>query len=340
MIIKFKSVLMDNSHIPEGFDPGQIDTFNTYFKGKYCYLMRGGSNILYAVAFADDKINGLSESDYEEYIMDLEYYIPKAEEISIEMVMTETDWSTIQSEFITNYSEYIDLELTGKANSVSRLVALNRFEPDNDLTIDDLRQFRLWIADQLYERYVEGQVDADEKFKDMLNYYRSNNGEMNDEATILISTFTENVSSTITTPATHVGCGCNTFTVNPLTTVSVCDAMSVYRKSIHDYMVEKFTDLSLWTNYDDEKDFLIMFKKYIDGIILNDFPLYAINSIGYGDCACISDQMDSQAQLMQILKNLSTSIQYMIDDAVSSHKNFIYENFYNWSNSLYEIMRW
>lgn len=342
MIIKFKSLIMDETNCPAGFDPNLIQEFNDFFKGKYCYLLRG-DNTIYAVAFDTEEVNGATVEYYENIIMSLYYFVPDSGIKNILLLTSSTpDWDNgdgtgLKYELSAIWSEFIDQILTDKSNSVDRYIALNRFEPDSDLTIDDLKRFRTWIADCLYEAYVDGQEEVDEKFKNMVNYYRN---EMNDDATNLIHIFSDGISATATLPASHVGCGCNTFNVGSMTNISVCDILDTYRKNIHDYMVEQFSKASLWMNVDDEPDFLIMFKKYIDEIILNDFPLYAINPIGYADCACLSDQASNQEQLMKILKNLSISIQYMIDGSVSSHKNFVYENLYNWANSLYEIMRW
>lgn len=341
MIVKFKSVIMEDEQANTlGVDK---EIFNNYFKGKYCYMITGyddddSSIKIYTRPFNNGMVGntGLTVDYYTDIEMSMNNpYKPNSEDIFMVMYSTtddNLDFSIVKSDIFSSWTDFIDTELTEKVNSVDKLIGYNSFEPDADLTIDELRRFRTWLAETLYNIYNE--TDTPDETLNMLNYYKN---EMSDDATHLISLFNESTVATI--PSTHTGCGCGTFDIN-LTNLSVCDILAKYRSNIHDYMVTIFSDIMFWLNADDETDFLVMFKKYIDAIILNDFPLYAINPIGYGDCACLSDQASSQEQLMMILKNLSKSLGYMIDGTYASHKNFIYQTLNTWSNSLYEIMRW
>ena len=50
--------------------------------------------------------------------------------------------------------------------------------------------------------------------------------------------------------------------------------------------------------------------------------------------------MDEQTSLQIILKKLSESLQYIAEEQLTGHKNYITDSFKEWSEKLYEMMEW
>ena len=67
---------------------------------------------------------------------------------------------------LSTYSEYLDLEKTEEINqkTVDKLLYLNSLTPDDDITIEELKIFRRWLAIQLLG------TAEDTKDITMLNY--------------------------------------------------------------------------------------------------------------------------------------------------------------------------
>ena len=61
------------------------------------------------------------------------------------------------------------------------------------------------------------------------------------------------------------------------------------------------------------------------------------NYSAYKECLCSSG---SETTYLRILNNLSTSLNYVITDNISGHKNYIHDSLYDWSSTLYEFMQW
>jgi hypothetical protein len=101
-------------------------------------------------------------------------------------------------------------------------------------------------------------------------------------------------------------------------------------------MVQTFENADFWSQFN--KDFIRVFKKYIDNIvktglvITNDTksPIYVV-------CKCNSSKVNAANE---ILKNLSDALQYIIDDEIKGHVNFIHDALFNWADQLYDYMYW
>ena len=232
--------------------------------------------------------------------------------------------------------DYVDSEPTVKANSVVKYIEANNFHPDDDITIEELKNFRWWLAHELLELNDE----TEEKYDviEMLRYYEQN---MYDDTVKHLTTFSPKTYVDVLTATNRSTCGCQGGTgVNTLASgLTVCDPIYTYRKAVYEKMVDTFSSVDFWT--EQPIIFLEEFKKYIDGIIKMNFPLYTVNYISdLYDCGCLSNAESTQVRLIGYLKNLSQSLGYMIADDMDSHKNFIGDSFNKWAAYLYEKMSW
>ena len=308
-IIKFKDIIVPDNNV-----------FNEHFKGKYCLWPK----LTWAVNFND--------VDFNEYV-DLEQSVIEPQDMEIPYLVV----MPASSEMI----DLVDIEATTKANSTSRFEAENKFLPGSDITIEELKQFRSWLASSL----LSLQKYDDDTTKSMLEYYQEH---MNDEIVRTLRKFSTYFNTSgLNVNYSYSTCGC---TNNPtkiskdllskeLAVYSGCDPIDVYKMGIYSKMVEIFSNMYYWIDGFETKNFLIDFKKYIDNIIECEFALGSDNSIyGITDCMCIN-QNNQEANTL-ILKNLSKSLEYIINDDVIGHKNFISDSFSKWAKNLYEYMEW
>lgn len=304
-IVKLKDIIKPNDEF-----------FNTYLKGKYAWWV----HMRYIIPFEKMGIQGYIAC--EENICDL--FKPP-----------------FGTEFRDTYEQemwpYIDQTGTDIANSISLYKMKNKYSPDADITADEVKKFRTWLASELLK------FDQDNKGKQMyslyttkvthmLEYYTNN---MFDEAIKRLSEFGNSVfiSNINTKP-----CGCGSSDLSSLYNInnSICDPIAIYRRDVYNVMVDTFSDIELWTKL--PKEFIIEFKKYIDNIINMNLVLGISDYVNsFADCTC--NGYDNSNNI-NILKKLSTSLSYIIDDKTAGHKNFIGDSFNEWAAKLYELMQW
>lgn len=345
MLIKFKSVLLvnepDKRLYPDNWEgdsnlDNNINIFNKYFKGKYVWLL----NDSFVVPFEEDmkegdETRGLKLNEFNDMsklsITDTESELINHEKIFFELV-------DFLDDGIYN-PVFIDIVNTEKCQSVGRWIGFNSFEPDEDITIEELKVFRTWLAAQLYNIFKSKtdikDIDEHEKTLSMLEYYA--NG-MNDNATLLIEKFAD--SSYNVMPKTN-NCACTSSFDITTTNVNSCDILMTYRNNMHEFMVSKFSDVKFWLASSEDSLFILDVIKYINGIIKYDFPFNAIDkSFGYGDCSCLNSQNSLQESAIELLKQLKQSFEYISEGEQDHHKNFIYNILLKWSDILYEQMLW
>lgn len=335
-LVKFKDIILTEENMPD-FTPEQRDLFNSKFKGKYTYVV----NWEYVIALED-----ISEQRFIEYSRDIEL-IPDDSYLRLDDIEFAIDWET-----------------TYKANSVVSYLAANKYTTDDDITIDELKKFRTWLATYLlaFDQDTQGKQQYklyDDDVTHMLEYYKN---EMYDSVIKYLSKFSDQTFTLVSTvsscgcnslgtvggtvvktlPHTNIqktSCGCNTATVSGNQIVNACDPVAIYRKNIYLKMVNTFSIIEFWTQFSD--DFLKDFKKYVDGIIKLNLPLTTSDFVSdFADCGCLTDAQAEQQRNISILNDLSKSIQFMIDRQVDGHKNFILNSLSQWSSLLYENMRW
>lgn len=290
-LVKFKDVVLD-------------EFFNTHFKGKYAYLCR----MKYAFTF------DMTTAEYAQ-------------------VEQETGAPTIEKPYINieNYNDAIDHEITEQINDVSAYIYKNSVQIDSDISLEDLKKFRSWLAEELLKLY-----EYKDDVKNMLNYYAQ--GGYDDVIKILsLYPISTQISQNVTT-----GCSCcnstwPSTTPNLLSTISSCDPVTSYRTSIYNCMVNTFSYLEFWTKYPSE--FINEFYKYVDNIIKSGLYLGgATYASDFKSCECLNT--DSHTANIMYLKNLRQALQYIMNDEIVGHKVFINTAFENWAKYVYEIMVW
>lgn len=305
-IVKFRDIILDENNNKNNLSEDKVLFFNEKLKGKYAYAV----NFRHIIPFED--------------ITQQQYY-----EISI----TENLDNIIYIEFI-DVEDLIDTSKTWLANSITVFEEANKFTTDSDITLDELKRFRTWLSDMLYTLFNDS---LDNITKEMLNYYRE---EMHDDTIEHLSYFANETEHDLIGTTNQSTCGCQNHTqmLNNQYAISSCNPIYIYRKGVYEKMVSVFSDIDFWLKLN--KDFLNEIKRYIDGIIDCNLPLYTSQfSTTLHDCGCLT-QNSAQEERMQILKDLSSCFYFLATDNYINKKNHISLTLNNWASLLYERMRW
>ena len=316
-IIKLKDIIK----------PGD-EMFNKHLKGKYAYWV----HMRYIVPFSFMKHEGYvaCEEDINKLLKKQDGTYPKP----------------YGCPYIDVYNgeilPYVDVYATDKANNVMEYRRLNNYVPDSNITLDEIKRFRTWLAEELLKL---DQSNTGEQLNDlyneevthMLTYYSKG---MYDDVVKYLSMFgSQEISISSINKST---CGCNSNSdLSSLynQTLSNCDALSVYRKNIYNKMVKEFSDYNFWFNCPTE--FILTFKSYIDNIIDCNLKLTKTSYVSeFVDCGCKSSTNIEQENNINILKRLSESLGYMSSGNILGHKNYIVDALKDWSVYLYEMMEW
>ena len=204
-----------------------------------------------------------------------------------------------------------------------------------DVDITKLKQFRTWLANEilLLNSSIDGEYNTDLTSNQihMLEFYQN---DMYNEVIKQLSIF--GVDNSFTALGNNSNCGCCSPNSNLLniTLPTTCRPIEIYTKNLHNLMVKTFEDTTFWMKFNVE--FLKLFKLYIDNIIKAGFVI-TTNDIDkmYVKCDCQSSNNHTA-----ILQNLSTALEYMIDNNVANHRNFIHDALYKWAENLYDYMYW
>ena len=101
-------------------------------------------------------------------------------------------------------------------------------------------------------------------------------------------------------------------------------------------MIQMFSSIDFWLQWSQE--FIEEIKKYVDNIINVNLPLSPSKlEDEFIDCACQSNTND---KYIDILKRLSVSLEYIKNNDIQGHKNYISDALKDWSTILYENMQW
>ena len=316
-IIKFKDILLDASC---GLSEKKIELFNKQLKGKYSYIV----NWMYIVPF-----DLMSQKDY------VKISSTNSLESGTYLLLSEIPSNTI------------DLEETNTINSVDRYKNLNRYTTDSNITIDDIKKFRPWLASAL----IKEQIITDADVLHMLEYYGFDDpvnqigSGMYDNVIKQLKTFGDTyvmIDNFNLQKTRKSSCACSTpvkYDVLEEKSCGIFGVEKVYRMNLYVKMVNTFRDVNFWRQFADT--ILLDMKNYIDNIINVNLPLYSSTTISnYCDCADLSVKDLQQQNNLKILENLSRSLQYIINKEESGHKNFINDSLFNWASMLYEKMYW
>jgi hypothetical protein len=303
-IVKFKDIYLKDL---QQFTQDEMDWFNDNLKGKYAYALNWNWVIPFSAMTVSEFVENsrLNTPDgFDNYPYD-------------------------------KFEEFVDLEFTEKANSIDKYVALNKFSGKTELTIEDVKKFRTWLASTLLAIKDEESMDRGEK--PMLEYYANNMYDTTVENLSIFSVIEPQYSTIMSST-----CGCvKTGSIGSISAIgAVCDPLAMYRRGIYDLMVKLWSDHHYWIDLESD-DFLTEFKRYIDAVISYNMPLYIVDWTNvFADCTCLNQDDALQMAGIKAMSNLSQALQYMIDGETNGHKNFIDSALRVFASQYYERMYW
>lgn len=314
-IIKLKDEIM-----PENMPQAQL--FNKYLKGKYAYWIQ----MRYIVPF-----DFMRHEGYVACEEDLSKLLPK------ENGKLPKPYGAPCIDVYDKYIiQFVDQLETDRINNILEFRMKNRYVTDADITIEEIKKFRTWLATNILymdqtETGIQKYIKLNETVTHILQYYK---GGMYDNTIKILSEF----GSLNLPQSVSKSCGCSNISDLILSQpTNICDPIKIYKENIYKNMVTIFSDIDFWTQW--PKEFIWEFKKYIDNIIKLNLPLVdnTFNN-NFVDCGCMDN--DNQSKNMDILKKLSKSLEYIYLNDIYGHKNYISDSLREWSSLLYEIMEW
>ena len=318
-IVKLKDVIMPETSYMAEF-------FNSRLKGKYAYWVQ----MRY--------IFPLDSLDYKTYI---KYEQLDAVHFLGPDILPHIDLYNDDCCMMDFAQLYIDINATEEANNIYEYSTANSYVADPDIDINMLRIFRKWLATELLSfntgidggyigKYTDNQVH-------MLEYYKNN---MYNDVVKQLTIFGSSELQ-INSNALNTACGCcnnNKSTLYNLADTAVCDALTIYRKNIHNLMVATFEDVEFWRQFN--PDFIKVFKKYIDNILKTKMVIHGGTpaTTPYTDCTCHYEEKSNVNE--GILRRLSFALDYIINNDFTGHMNYIYDALHDWAEYLYDYMYW
>jgi hypothetical protein len=311
-IVKLKDILMPSEY-------GISNFFNENLKGKYAYWIQ----MRYIFP-----LNSLDYKKYKQY----EQY--NADDFLSSGILPHIDLYSEECSMLDFAQNYIDHNATELANSITNYKVANDYVADYDIDINKLRKFRSWLANELLILNTDDNGEYLDTLNNnqihMLDFYKNN---MYNEIVKQLSIFGVDNSFSISSMNSQCGC-CNNTSDLVLSNTSLCNALDIYIKNLHNLMVQTFEDVNFWMQFN--KEFIVVFKKYIDNIIKTGMVVKNNdNSPLYYVCSCNNTNTTEL-----LLKNLSDALQYIINDDIKGHLNFIHDALYNWAEQLYDKMSW
>ena len=228
---------------------------------------------------------------------------------------------------------------------------LNEFTPDDDITIEELKVFRTWLASILLANtpVINNWTNSDMLIT-MLTYYKQN---MQDTTTGILAEFARYMDNKVLVTGTSAkgiqvnlasiglssGCGCfgGVQGVGNVATTTGCDPLQIYRNAIYNYMVETFSNVEYWM---EQVEICVEMRKYLEGILKVGLPLGSKIIDQYADCGCNTLDSDSQVRYRKMIEALIQSLTYIIEGNVPGNRNYVATAFANWATYLYEYMYW
>ena len=317
-IIKLKDIIAPQ-------DLPWAEYYNKYLKGKYAYWVQ----MRYIVSFEYMRHEGYvaCEEDITKLLQKEDGTYPKPY------------GAPVLDVYDPNVLQYVDSAETDRINSTVDFRLKNKYVTDEDITINELKKFRTWLASELLlmDQTAVGEPRCSyiSKYEThILTYYKQG---MYDSTIDILTEFGQKSVSYIDN-LTKSSCGCQT---NMSTlygdSIEYCNPITIYKNNIYKGMIEMFSNINFWTKWSPE--FIDVFKKYVDNIININFTFVASNlDNSFSDCGCKGTSIQEDAT--DILKRLSISLEYIKNGDISGHKNYITGALTDWATSLYEIMEW
>lgn len=297
--------------------------FNEQLKGKYAYWIQ----MRY--------IFPLESLDYKTYI---EYEQLSNFHMMGANILPHIDMYDDECNMYSFTQTYVDHDATETANSISKYITSNGYVTDSDIDLEKIRKFRSWLASEI----LALSTGNDGEYLDfitneqahMLEYYKNN---MYNEVIKQLNVFGfENAFTLLDINKKTCGCCNNATNLYTLSNGMSCNALEIYKKNIHTLMVQTFENVDFWLQFN--KGFIELFKKYIDNIIKAGLIInIETSNVLYNVCKCSDSSINASNEMLQ---RLSQALQYMIDDEVKGHSNFIHDALYDWAEYLYDRMSW
>lgn len=271
--------------------------FNTYLKDQYAYWVR----MRYVIPMS---------------VISIHDYVSLERDIDLLKTLDPIYWDL---EDPSDLKAYIDEVETNKINDPKTYEHHNRYVCDPDITTDEVKKFRTWLANQLLQNRTNNW-----KEERVFQYYV---GGMMDDT---VRWFAETGNLQPTNPITTTPCGCsgNAQLTNP-NSLRVCDPLLIYRESIRNQMMALFSDLHFWLGL--PLPLLKEIKIYLDHITRLGLQLRKTDDRFIDCCDKNSNKIN--------LEGVSKAFEYMILDEVNGNKNFIAGQLRTLAN-VYEWLYW
>lgn len=271
--------------------------FNTYLKDQYAYWVR----MRYVIPMS---------------VISISDYVSLERDIDLLKTLDPIYWDL---EDPGDMKAYIDEAETNKINDPKTYEHHNRYVCDPDITTDEVKKFRTWLAQQLLQNRTN-----DWKEERVFKYYVG--GMMDDTVRWFaeINTNTNTFQQVNTSP-----CGCGQVSTQSTNNLKVCDPLLIYRESIRNQMMALFSDLYFWLGL--PLPLLKEIKIYLDHITRLGLQLRKTDDRFIDCCDKNSNKIN--------LEGVSKAFEYMILDEVNGNKNFIAGQLRTLAN-VYEWLIW
>jgi hypothetical protein len=309
--------------------------FNNYLKGKYAYWIQ--MRYIVPMEFHINEDGMLIGMKHEGYV---------ACEEDIKKLLKDAN-GDYPRPYGTPYLDiydydvipFVDMVETDLINSTMNYRVRNQYITDEDITIDELKKFRTWLATQLInmdksDKGVQLYHYFNELEYHVLKYYA---GGMYDETIKILMDFGETKINGLND--TKTGCGCNSgsnLSSLYINNIETCDPISIYKENLYNKMVQLFSNIEFWSQW--PKEFILEMKKYIDNIVNVGLTINNTNINKYADCTCLNKNVNEDNIMM--LNKLSQALHFIANGDIQGHKNYIYDALFDWSKNLYEYMEW
>lgn len=270
--------------------------FNTYLKDQYAYWVR----MRYVIPMS---------------VISISDYVSLERDIDLLKTLDPIYWDL---EDPGDMKAYIDEVETNKINDPKTYEHHNRYVCDPDITTEEVKKFRTWLANQLLQNRTNGW-----KEERVFQYYR---GSMMDDT---VRWFAESPTTNPMNPITMTPCGCGQVSTQSTNSIRVCDPLLIYRESIRNQMMALFSDLNFWLGL--PLPLLKEIKIYLDHITRLGLQLRKTDDRFVDCCDKNSNKIN--------LEGVSKAFEYMILDEVNGNKNFIANQLRTLAN-VYEWLYW
>lgn len=284
------------------------DVFNSIAKGKYAYLIQ----MRYAVPF--DAISPQQYYDFEQDVTKLtnQNHLPITERTPY--------WDIVNTDALA----WVDADATDAANSISKFITANEFVPKR-YSWRELKRFKYMLASAM----LKLDVFTPDQIK-VLSYFAA--GE-EDDVLKELEAMENHISATSGEVA---GCGCMT-KKRTITTYSNADAVSRYKAYRDTAMTEILTNLCIWEQY--PVDFIKTVRGWVEDIVTIQPTIYVPTAT---DMSLLDHNTPCSTgfDVTCILRDLVKALDYMVDDDVARHRDFIIKTLTVFADDIYPNMVW